>query len=86
MTIPSAFWDKVSLGQTVSVEDLWYQESSSGVLSAQSSITEASGWKSVLVESPSQMTNVEQEEPGPSGWNLSIEDFKQVVTLFPLVL
>ncbi|NXW89989.1 MYBPP protein, partial [Alopecoenas beccarii] len=86
MTVPSAFWEKVSLGQTSSVEDLWHQESSSGVLSAQSSITEASGWKSMLVESPSQMTNVEQEESGPSGWNLSIEDFKQVVTLFPLVL
>ncbi|NWQ83462.1 MYBPP protein, partial [Columbina picui] len=58
-------WEKVSLAQTNSLEDLWCQESSSGVLSAHSNITE--------------------EEPGPSGWNLSIEDFKQVVTLFPLV-
>lgn len=86
MTVPSAFGSKVSLGQTSSVEDLWCQESSSGVLSAQSSVTEASGWKSTVLESPSQMTIVEQEEPSPSGWNLSIEDFKEVVTLFPLVL
>ncbi|XP_071672718.1 uncharacterized protein [Patagioenas fasciata] len=83
MTVPSAFWEKVSLGQTSSVEDLWCQENSSGVLSAQSSVTEASGWKSTLVESPSQMANVEQEEPGPSGWNLSIEDFKQAIKSIP---
>ncbi|XP_065504062.1 MYCBP-associated protein [Caloenas nicobarica] len=83
MTVPSAFWEKASLGQMSSVEDLWYQESSSGVLSAQSSITEASGWKSMLVESPSQMMNMEQEEPGPSGWNLSIEDFKQAIKSIP---
>nr|XP_021144170.1 MYCBP-associated protein isoform X1 [Columba livia] len=83
MTVPSAFGSKVSLGQTSSVEDLWCQESASGVLSAQSSVTEASGWKSTVLESPSQMTIVEQEERGPSGWNLSIEDFKEAINSIP---
>ncbi|KFP15117.1 MYCBP-associated protein, partial [Egretta garzetta] len=80
MTVPSAFEEKVPLGQKSTAEDMQYQESTSEALPARSSTTEVPGWKNTLEEALIQMTNVEEEEPGPSGWNLSFEDFKQVVT------
>ncbi|KAM6317620.1 MYCBP-associated protein [Podargus strigoides] len=40
-------------------------------------------WKNTLEEAPSQMTSVEKEELGPSGWNYSFEDFKQVIMSIP---
>ncbi|KFV54418.1 MYCBP-associated protein, partial [Gavia stellata] len=83
MTVPSAFEEKVPSGQKSTAEDMQYQESTSEALPAQSSTTEVPGWKNTLEEALSQMTNVEEEEPGPSGWNLSFEDFKQVVTPVP---
>ncbi|KFW12402.1 MYCBP-associated protein, partial [Fulmarus glacialis] len=80
MTVPSAFEEKVPSGQKRTAEDMQYQESTSEALHAQSSTTEVPGWKNTLEEAPSQIRNVEEEELGPSGWNLSFEDFKQVVT------
>lgn len=70
--------EKVPLGQT-SVEDIRYQESIAEGPSAQSSITEILSQRNSLKGALSQMLNVEEKEPAPSGWNLSLEDFKQVV-------
>ncbi|XP_030361938.1 MYCBP-associated protein isoform X4 [Strigops habroptila] len=75
--------EKVPLGQT-SVEDMRYQESIAEGPSPQSSITEVLGWKNSLEGAPSQMLNVEEEEPAPSGWNLSFEDFKQAIKSIPV--
>ncbi|NXH76365.1 MYBPP protein, partial [Hydrobates tethys] len=83
MTVPSAFEEKVPSGQKRTAEDMQYQESTSEALPAQSSTTEVPDWKNTLEEAPSQMVNVEEEELGPSGWNFSFEDFKQVVTPVP---
>ncbi|NXV85921.1 MYBPP protein, partial [Calonectris borealis] len=83
MTVPSAFEEKVPSGQKRTAEDMQYQESTSEALRAPSSTTEIPGWKNTLEEAPSQIMNVEEEELGPSGWNLSFEDFKQVVTPVP---
>ncbi|KAF1517592.1 MYCBP-associated protein, partial [Eudyptes sclateri] len=83
MTVPSAFEEKVPSGQKRTAEDVQYQESTSEALPAQSSTTEVPGWKNTLEEAPSQMTNVEEEELCPSGWNFSFEDFKQVFTPVP---
>ncbi|XP_009472468.1 PREDICTED: MYCBP-associated protein-like, partial [Nipponia nippon] len=83
MTVPSAFEEKAPLGQKSAAEDTQYQESTSEALAAQSGTAEVPGWKNTLEEAPSQMTNVEEEEPGPSGWNLSFEDFKQAIKSIP---
>uniref|UniRef100_A0A8B9NBD4 MYCBP associated protein n=1 Tax=Accipiter nisus TaxID=211598 RepID=A0A8B9NBD4_9AVES len=80
MTVPSALEEKVPSGQKSTSEDMQFQEGTSEALPAQSSATEVPGWKNTLQEALSQMMNVEEEEPGPSGWNLSLGDFKQVVT------
>uniref|UniRef100_A0A8C0BXE4 MYCBP associated protein n=1 Tax=Buteo japonicus TaxID=224669 RepID=A0A8C0BXE4_9AVES len=78
MTVPSALEEKVPSGQKSTAEDMQFQEGTSEALPAQSSTTEVPGWKNTLQEALSQMMNVEEGEPGPSGWNLSLEDFKQV--------
>uniref|UniRef100_A0A8C8ASV6 MYCBP associated protein n=1 Tax=Otus sunia TaxID=257818 RepID=A0A8C8ASV6_9STRI len=80
VTVPAAFEEKVPSGQKSTGEATQYPESASEALPSQSSTTELPAWKNTLEEAPSQMTNVEEEEPGSSGWNLSLEDFKQVVT------
>ncbi|NXK79243.1 MYBPP protein, partial [Amazona guildingii] len=76
--------ENVPLGQT-SAEDMRYQESIAEGPSAQSSIIEVMGWRNSLEGAPSQMLNVEEQEPTPSGWNLSLEDFKQVVASIPTI-
>uniref|UniRef100_A0A8D0F804 MYCBP associated protein n=1 Tax=Strix occidentalis caurina TaxID=311401 RepID=A0A8D0F804_STROC len=78
MTVPAAFEEKVPSGQKSAAEAAQYPESASEALPSQSSTTELPAWKKTLGEAPSQMTNVEEEEPGSSRWNLSLEDFKQV--------
>ncbi|NXE29079.1 MYBPP protein, partial [Ardeotis kori] len=83
MTVPSAFEEKVPSGQKRTVEDAKYQESTSEALPAQGSTAEVPGWKKTSEEAPSQMINVEEKERGPSGWNFSLEDFKQVVAPVP---
>ncbi|NXJ88333.1 MYBPP protein, partial [Corythaixoides concolor] len=79
-TVPSAFEEKVPSGQKSPAQDVQYQESSSEAHPAQSSTREVLGWKNTFEEALSQTTNVEEKEPGPSAWNLSLEDFKQVGT------
>ncbi|NXW01912.1 MYBPP protein, partial [Fregetta grallaria] len=86
MTVPSAFEEKVPSGQKRTAEDIQYQEGTSEVIPAQRTSREVPGWKNTLEEAPSQMPNVEKEELGPSGWNFSFEDFKQVVTPIPSAL
>ncbi|XP_061233152.1 MYCBP-associated protein [Neopsephotus bourkii] len=75
--------EKVPLGQT-SVEDMRYQENIAEGPCAQSSITELLGWRNSLEGAPSQTLNVEEKEPAPSGWNLSLEDFKQAIKSIPM--
>ncbi|NXA04399.1 MYBPP protein, partial [Sapayoa aenigma] len=87
VAVPSAFDEKVPLDQRSTAEDTEYQESIVEPLPAQSStseppsawssITELPGGKKSLEEALRQKMSVE-EETGPSGWNLSLEDFKQV--------
>ncbi|NXT78791.1 MYBPP protein, partial [Zapornia atra] len=82
MTVPSAFEEKVSLGQkSTAEEDRQCQEGTLEALPAQSSTTE--GQKNTLMEAPGQVMNVGEEDSGSSGWNLSIEDFKEVITPVP---
>ncbi|XP_009980067.1 PREDICTED: LOW QUALITY PROTEIN: MYCBP-associated protein, partial [Tauraco erythrolophus] len=83
ITVPSAFEEKVPLGQKSPAEDVQYQESSSEAHPAQSSTREVPGWKNTLEEALSQTTNMEEKEPGPSAWNLSLEDFKQAIKSIP---
>ncbi|XP_074967647.1 MYCBP-associated protein isoform X4 [Phalacrocorax aristotelis] len=83
MTVPSAFEEKVPSGQKSAAEDMLYGESTSEALCAQSSAAEVPGWENTLEEAPDQTVNVEEEEPGPSGWNLSFEDFKQAIKSIP---
>ncbi|XP_074703267.1 MYCBP-associated protein isoform X2 [Strix aluco] len=83
MTVPAAFEEKVPSGQKSAAEAAQYPESASEALPSQSSTTELPAWKKTLGEAPSQMTNVEEEEPGSSGWNLSLDDFKQAIKSIP---
>ncbi|NXK32978.1 MYBPP protein, partial [Piprites chloris] len=86
MTVPSAFEEKVPSDQrSTSEEDTEYQESTVEPLPARSSTTELPRGKNSLEEAPRQKMSAEEEEAGPSGWNLSLEDFKQVVTSVPTV-
>lgn len=70
MTVPSASEEKVPSRQKSTVEVTQHQERTSEALPAQSSTTEVPGVKSML-------------EEASSGWNLSLDDFKQVFTPFP---
>ncbi|NWI58572.1 MYBPP protein, partial [Calyptomena viridis] len=86
MAVPSAFDDEVPSDQRSTVEDMEYQESTLEPVSARSSTTELPGGKSSLEEAPRQKRSIEEEETGPSGWNLSLEDFKQVGTFAPTAM
>ncbi|NXV20130.1 MYBPP protein, partial [Cepphus grylle] len=70
MTVPSASEEKVPSGQKSTVEDTQHQERTLEALPAQSSTAEVPDTKSTL-------------EEASSGWNLSLDDFKQVVTPIP---
>ncbi|XP_010178327.1 PREDICTED: MYCBP-associated protein [Mesitornis unicolor] len=83
IAVPSAFEDEVPSGRKSTAEDVQYRGSASEAPPSQSSTTEVFSWKNTLEESPSQMMNVKKEEPGPSGWNLSFEDFKQAIKSIP---
>lgn len=41
------------------------------------------GWKSTIEVTPSQVANVEEEEPSASGWNFSVEDLQQALKSIP---
>ncbi|NXL34884.1 MYBPP protein, partial [Glaucidium brasilianum] len=83
VTVPAALEEKVPSGQESAAEAEQYPERALEVLPPRRSTTELPAWKNTLEEAPSQMMNMEEEEPGSSGWNLSLEDFKQVVTPVP---
>ncbi|NXK21661.1 MYBPP protein, partial [Arenaria interpres] len=70
ITVPSASEDKVSSDQKSTVEDTQLQERTSKALFAQKSTTAVPGMKNTLEETS-------------SGWNLSLDDFKQVFTPVP---
>ncbi|NXH45218.1 MYBPP protein, partial [Dicaeum eximium] len=78
LTVPSALEEEVPLDQRSTAEDTEYQQSTLKPLSAQSSTTELPRGKYTLEEAPREKS-IEKEEAGPSGWNLSLKDFKQVV-------
>ncbi|XP_068769810.1 MYCBP-associated protein isoform X2 [Struthio camelus] len=81
---PSAFEEEVPSGQKSTVEDMWYEESISEALPAQKSSTEeVLSQKNTLKATQSQMTNVEEEEPNQSGWNLSFKHFKEAIQSIP---
>lgn len=82
LTVPSVLEEGVPLDQRSTAEGMEYQESTSEPPSVQGSTTELPQGKYTLEESPREKS-IEEEETGPSGWNLSIEDFKQVVTSVP---
>ncbi|NXE37215.1 MYBPP protein, partial [Ptilorrhoa leucosticta] len=82
LTEPSVLEEEVPLDQRNTAEDMEYLESTSEPPSAQSSTTELPGGKYTLEDAPREKS-IEEEEAGPSGWNLSLDDFKQVVTSVP---
>ncbi|NWV20787.1 MYBPP protein, partial [Origma solitaria] len=82
MTVPSVLEDGVPLDQRSTAADTEYQESTSEPPSARSSTTELPDGKYTLEEAPGEKS-IEEEEAGPSGWNLSLDDLKQVVTSVP---
>ncbi|NXY25842.1 MYBPP protein, partial [Atrichornis clamosus] len=86
MTVPSVLEVKVPSDQRSTAEDTEYQETTLGPPSAPSSTTELLNGKTTLEEAPREDTGVEEEEAGPSEWNLSLEDLKQVVPSVPTVL
>ncbi|KAM6376619.1 radical S-adenosyl methionine domain-containing protein 1, mitochondrial isoform 1-T1 [Pluvialis apricaria] len=70
MTVPSASEEKEPLGQKSAAEDSQHQERTLAALPAQSSTTEVPGMKNTL-------------EEASSGWNLSLDDFKQAIMSIP---
>ncbi|NXC62343.1 MYBPP protein, partial [Aleadryas rufinucha] len=80
--VPPAVEEEVPLDRRSTTEDVEYLESTSEPPSAQSSSTDFPGGK-YTSEEASREKSIEEEEAGPSGWNLSLEDFKQVVTSVP---
>ncbi|NXB66899.1 MYBPP protein, partial [Struthidea cinerea] len=82
LTVPSVLEEEVPLDQRSTAEDMEYLESTSEPPSAQSSTTELPGGK-YTSEEASREKSIEEEEAGASGWNLSLEDLKQVVTSVP---
>ncbi|XP_075296945.1 MYCBP-associated protein isoform X2 [Opisthocomus hoazin] len=83
MTAPSASEKEVPSGQKSTAEDVQYQKRTSEALPAGSSSAEVPGWKNRLGEARSQLMTMEEEEPGSSGWNLSLDDFKQAIKSIP---
>ncbi|NWW57203.1 MYBPP protein, partial [Ifrita kowaldi] len=82
LTVPSVLEEEVPLDQKSTAEDMEHLESTSEPPSAQSSTTELPGGK-YTSEEASREKSIEEEEAGASGWNLSLKDFKQVVTSVP---
>lgn len=82
LPVPSVLEEEEPLDQRSTAEDMEYQESTLETPSAWSSTTELPCGKYTLKEAPRERST-EKEEAGPSGWNLSLEDLKQVVTSVP---
>uniref|UniRef100_A0A8C3EBA3 Uncharacterized protein n=1 Tax=Corvus moneduloides TaxID=1196302 RepID=A0A8C3EBA3_CORMO len=79
LTVPSVLEEDVPLDQRSTAGDTEYLESTP---SAQSSTTELPGGK-YTSEEASREKSIEEEEAGSSGWNLSLEDFKQAIMSIP---
>lgn len=79
LTAPSVLEEEVPLDQRSTAEDM---ESTLEAASAQGSTVDFPRGKRTLEKAPREKS-VEEEEAGPSGWNLSLDDFKQVVTSVP---
>lgn len=79
LTVPSVLEEEVPLDQRSTAEDM---ESTLGAASARSSTVDFPRGKRILEKAP-RKKSTEEEEAGPSGWNLSLDDFKQVVTSVP---
>ncbi|XP_039937841.1 radical S-adenosyl methionine domain-containing protein 1, mitochondrial isoform X1 [Hirundo rustica] len=82
LTVPSVLEEGVPMDQRSTAENMEYRESASEPPSAQGSTTELPRRKRTLEES-SREKSIEEEEAGPSGWNLSLEDFKQAIMSIP---
>ncbi|XP_023794444.1 MYCBP-associated protein isoform X2 [Cyanistes caeruleus] len=82
LAVPSGLENEVPLDQRSAAEDMEYQESTSEPPSAQSSTTELTRGKYTSEEAPREKS-IEEDEAGPSGWNLSLEDFKQAIMSIP---
>ncbi|XP_071308958.1 MYCBP-associated protein isoform X2 [Agelaius tricolor] len=78
LTVPSVLEEEVPLDQRSTAEDMEYQESTLEPSSVRSSTTELPCGKHTLEDAPREKST-EEEEAGPSGWNLSLEDFKQAI-------
>ncbi|XP_030915823.1 MYCBP-associated protein [Geospiza fortis] len=78
LTVPSVLEEEVPLDQRNTAEDMEYQESTLEPPSVRSSTTELPCGKHTLEDAPREKST-EEEEAGPSGWNLSLEDFKQAI-------
>ncbi|KAM9371439.1 MYCBP-associated protein [Phaethornis superciliosus] len=83
ITVPSAIEEKVPSDQQRMEKDTECQEGTSEAQPPQGSTTEVPSWKNTLEEDPSLIADVKKEEPGPSGWNYSFEDFKQAILSIP---
>ncbi|XP_041265279.1 MYCBP-associated protein isoform X3 [Onychostruthus taczanowskii] len=78
LTVPSGLEEEVPLDQRSTAEGMEYHGSTLEPPSVQSSTTESPHGKHALQDAPREKS-IEEEEAGPSGWNLSIEDFKQAI-------
>ncbi|XP_063032159.1 MYCBP-associated protein [Melospiza melodia melodia] len=78
LTVPSALEEEVPLEQRSPAEDMECQESTSEPPCVLSSTTELPCGKHASEDAPREKST-EEEEAGPSGWNLSLDDFKQAI-------
>uniref|UniRef100_A0A8C5IR61 MYCBP associated protein n=1 Tax=Junco hyemalis TaxID=40217 RepID=A0A8C5IR61_JUNHY len=78
LTVPSVLEEEVPLDQRSTAEDMEYQESTLEPPSVRSSTTELPCGKHASEDAPREKST-EEEEAGPSGWNLSLDDFKQAI-------
>ncbi|XP_074411332.1 MYCBP-associated protein isoform X4 [Zonotrichia albicollis] len=78
LTVPSVLEEEVPLDQRSTAEDMEYQESTLEPPSVQSSTPELPCGKHASEDAP-RKKSTEEEEAGPSGWNLSLDDFKQAI-------
>ncbi|KAM7035610.1 MYCBP-associated protein isoform 2-T2 [Acridotheres tristis] len=81
LTVPSVSEEKVPLDQRSTAGNMEYQESTLESASARSSTTGLPRGKRTLDEATREKST--EEEEGPSGWNLSFEDFKQAIMSIP---
>ncbi|KAL2297734.1 hypothetical protein Nmel_016297, partial [Mimus melanotis] len=82
LTVPSVSEEEVLLDKRSTAGDVEFLESTLGSASARSSTTGFPRGKRTLEEAAREKS-VKEEEAGPSGWNLSLADFKQAIMSIP---